>query len=105
MIDSLKLWTKLPPKADNIEGIIQDLKAGLVPNLPYFIIDNKEAKEKISKDILNIDMLSKKGYSTKGTNRGLGLHNARNILHKYNNVICNTRIEKNYFIQEIQILN
>ena len=55
MIDSSKLWTKLPPKADNIEGIRQDLKAGLVPNLPYFIIDNKEAKEKISKDILNID--------------------------------------------------
>ena len=41
MIDSSKLWTKLPPKADNIEGIRQDLKAGLVPNLPYFIIDNK----------------------------------------------------------------
>mgnify|MGYP006968330848 FL=1 len=51
MIDSSKLWTKLPPKADNIEGIRQDLKAGLVPNLPYFIIDNKEAKEKISKDL------------------------------------------------------
>ncbi|MBM7699770.1 sensor histidine kinase [Kurthia huakuii] len=78
-------------------------------NIAFLNLSQKEVliiiENKVSQDILNIDMLFKKGYSTKGTNRGLGLHNARNILYKYNNVICNTRIEKNYFIQEIQILN
>lgn len=55
MIDISSLWTKLRPKENNIEGIKQDLKAGLVPNLPYFIIDNKDAKAKITEDLLNID--------------------------------------------------
>ena len=49
------LWTKLSPKEDNIEGIRQDLKVGLVPNLPYFIIDNNDAKNKLLENISKID--------------------------------------------------
>lgn len=89
MIDSLKLWTKLPPKADNIEGIIQDLKAGLVPNLPYFIIDNKEAKEKISKDILNIDTQFSLAYII--ANYGNGKTNLLRYLEYFFNTVNSDR--------------
>lgn len=89
MIDSSKLWTKLPPKADNIEGIIQDLKAGLVPNLPYFIIDNKEAKEKISKDILNIDTQFSLAYII--ANYGNGKTNLLRYLEYFFNAVNSDR--------------
>lgn len=89
MIDSSKLWTKLPPKADNIEGIRQDLKAGLVPNLPYFIIDNKEAKEKISKDILNIDTQFSLAYII--ANYGNGKTNLLRYLEYFFNAVNSDR--------------
>lgn len=89
MIDSSNLWTKLPPKEDNIEGIRQDLKAGLVPNLPYFIIDNKEAKEKISKDILNIDTQFSLAYII--ANYGNGKTNLLRYLECFFNDIYSDR--------------
>lgn len=45
-MDITNLWEKLEPKQENIDGIKQDLRAGLVPNLPYFIIGNEDAKKK-----------------------------------------------------------
>lgn len=54
-MDITNLWEKLEPKQENIDGIKQDLRAGLVPNLPYFIIGNEDAKKKIGENISKID--------------------------------------------------
>lgn len=45
-MDISNLWEKLEPKPCNLEAIRLDLKAGLVPNLPYFVIGNEELKKK-----------------------------------------------------------
>lgn len=53
---------------------------------------------------VNLREIYKKGYSTKGYNRGIGLSNAQDIiLEKYDNILLNTTIEKNLFIQDIYI--
>ncbi|MCY6355311.1 sensor histidine kinase [Clostridium sp. ZS2-4] len=53
---------------------------------------------------ININDIYKKGYSSKGDNRGIGLYNVKEILNeKYPNVILNTYIEKSIFIQDLHI--
>lgn len=48
----------------------------------------------------------KKGFSTKGDGRGLGLYILKNIIDtKYDNVFINTSVENNMFIQELWIKN
>lgn len=47
--------------------------------------------------------LSKPDVSTKGKNRGLGLHNAHQILSKYKDVLLDTEIQSNIFIQRLYI--
>ena len=42
------------------------------------------------------------GFSTKGRNRGLGLNNVNEILHKYDNIILETEMEDNTFRQIIR---
>lgn len=89
MIDISSLWTKLRPKENNIEGIKQDLKAGLVPNLPYFIIDNKDAKAKITEDLLNIDTQFSLAYII--GNYGNGKTNLLRYLEYFFNDVYNDR--------------
>jgi len=50
-------------------------------------------------DKVNISDIWKNGYSTKGTNRGLGLSSYKKILSNYDNAFCETKIEDNQFIQ------
>ncbi|MGO5073606.1 sensor histidine kinase [Clostridium sporogenes] len=51
-----------------------------------------------------IHKIYKEGFSTKGKGRGLGLYTVKNIIDtKYENVLLNTSIEENMFIQEIWI--
>lgn len=45
------------------------------------------------------------GFSTKGTNRGLGLSNLKEILSNYKNIFFETSIENGEFIQNLQVLN
>ncbi|MCD3347792.1 GHKL domain-containing protein, partial [Clostridium botulinum D/C] len=54
---------------------------------------------------INITSIFKKGYSSKGNNRGIGLFNVRSILNeKYpDNTILNTYIKNNLFIQDLHI--
>lgn len=44
-----------------------------------------------------------RGFSTKGTGRGIGLANLKSILSNYYNTILDTSIEDNLFIQNIEI--
>ncbi|WP_286905707.1 sensor histidine kinase [Clostridium sp. UBA1652] len=56
-------------------------------------------------DIPPIYKINKKGYSTKGANRGIGLSNLRDILDKYKYVTLDTIIQDEEFIQKITIEN
>jgi two-component system sensor histidine kinase AgrC len=46
-----------------------------------------------------------RGFSTKGTGRGIGLANLKSILRNYYNTILDTSIEDNLFIQNIEIIS
>jgi two-component system sensor histidine kinase AgrC len=56
-------------------------------------------------DVPPIYKLNKKGFSTKGENRGVGLSNLKMILDKYQNVFLDTIIENNTFLQKVTIEN
>jgi Predicted signal transduction protein with a C-terminal ATPase domain len=45
------------------------------------------------------------GFSTKGSNRGCGLSNLKEILNNYQNISLETSLENGQFIQNIQVLN
>lgn len=47
--------------------------------------------------------LAKPNVSTKGTNRGLGLYNAHEIITKYNSVFLDTEIQDEQFVQRLRI--
>jgi len=49
----------------------------------------------------NINQLFKRGVSTKGKNRGLGLCNVKNILAQYPSVSLKTTVDQNMFFQEL----
>lgn len=51
----------------------------------------------------NIECLFQQGYSTKGTNRGIGLWEVRNLLKFHPNVSLNTYYHDNHFLQELEI--
>jgi two-component system, LytTR family, sensor histidine kinase AgrC len=52
---------------------------------------------------INIDEIYKKGYSTKGENRGLGLYILKSIVDKNNNITLNTFINEGMFIQDLYV--
>lgn len=49
--------------------------------------------------------LKKISVSTKGKNRGIGLHNASTIISEYPNIFHDTEIKDNVFIQHLEIFN
>jgi len=49
--------------------------------------------------------INKKGYSTKGENRGIGLSNLKDILDRYKYITLDTIIQDGEFIQKITIDN
>lgn len=52
---------------------------------------------------VHIYQMFKKGFSTKGENRGLGLSNLKNILNRYDNVFLETTLEDRTFKQILEI--
>ncbi|HYF83971.1 MAG TPA: GHKL domain-containing protein [Clostridia bacterium] len=52
---------------------------------------------------VDVDEIQKKGYSTKGNNRGFGLAITNQVLSKYANILHNTFIEEGIFKQELII--
>lgn len=52
---------------------------------------------------ISFSNMKKPSVSTKGSNRGWGLYNASTILSQYKNVLSDTEIKENLFIQRIYI--
>lgn len=52
---------------------------------------------------IDINKIWKQGYSTKGTDRGLGLASYRKILEGYENVLSAAAVQEGYFIQEFKV--
>ncbi|EKN62856.1 GHKL domain-containing protein [Schinkia azotoformans] len=104
-IDPIDLTRVIGIYLDNAIEASENIKNPCI-NMAFFqnteeniiIIENK-----CNPDNLHLDKLFNKSFSTKGEQRGLGLLNARSILNKYDHITMNTRIEKDWFIQEIQI--
>lgn len=55
------------------------------------------------KDQPNLLKIWKKGYSTKGDNRGMGLYSYQQIANQYTNVSCSTDCRNERFYQELRI--
>ncbi|MGL4451348.1 MAG: sensor histidine kinase [Sarcina sp.] len=65
-------------------------------NFISLIIRNSIENQKI-----NLQKIFKKGYSTKGENRGLGLYIVQSILTEENKISLDTQAENNIFTQKI----
>lgn len=52
---------------------------------------------------LKVHDVFRKGYSTKGKSRGLGLSILKEIINVNNHIALHTKIDTNYFIQELEI--
>ena len=63
-----------------------------------FIVENK-----IKEFSIHSDTIFKKGFSTKGENRGLGLSNVQNIISHYPNVSLRTISHDHSFRQELEL--
>ncbi|MGL5244298.1 MAG: sensor histidine kinase, partial [Sarcina sp.] len=96
-----------------IIGILLDnsIDAAIKCSSPYIKIAIINKKNSVLFVIINnhnetlpsIDKLFTEGFSTKGSNRGLGLSNLKETLNKYNNVLLDTSLEKNCFLQKLEI--
>lgn len=72
-------------------GIIEDSEE------IYVIVSNSYVEKP------EISQIYTEGYSTKGNNRGMGLNILKSIINNYSNVLSNTLIKDNVFMQEIII--
>ncbi len=54
---------------------------------------------------ISVSLMYKKGISSKGEDRGLGLYNVATILAKYDNTFTETSMENGLFIQKLQIFS
>ena len=60
---------------------------------------------KCEPDMPRLHTLFQQNFSTKGKNRGLGLSTLKEITDETPNVLLDTTIDANYFIQKVEILN
>ena len=67
-------------------------------NRQIFIVENT-----IKEFSIHSDTIFKKGFSTKGENRGLGLSNVQNIISHYPNVSLRTTSHDHSFRQELEL--
>ncbi|MFP5100656.1 quorum-sensing sensor histidine kinase AgrC [Staphylococcus equorum] len=65
-----------------------------------FIVMNK-----CDTDMPRVHTLFQENFSTKGKNRGLGLSTLKELTDTTSNVLLDTTIDNNYFIQKVEILN
>ncbi|SEM56036.1 two-component system, AgrA family, sensor histidine kinase AgrC [Butyrivibrio sp. ob235] len=104
-IDSIDITRILGIYLDNaIEAAVEtehpfiNIHSGKLDNGIVFIIANSYIDHGLS-----VSQMCKKGVSSKGNDRGIGLYNVSVILNKYDNIFTETSIEDGSFIQKIHI--
>lgn len=65
----------------------------------FFVIENSFEVQ------VDISRIYEEGFSTKQENRGYGLNNVMDIKKNYPNLMLNTSIEDNLFVQELELKN
>ena len=50
-----------------------------------------------------LHQLKQKGFTTKTGHQGIGLSNARKIIHSYDNVLLETTMQCGYFTQHLEL--
>lgn len=104
--------TKLYYKVCKITGILIDnaIEASTVSDDKLLLIDiYKEDNlvniyiENTFEGTVDIDSINKKGFSTKGKNRGLGLHIVSTILKENDNLSLEQRVVNNKFVSILKI--
>ena len=71
-------------------SVIKEEKAVVITLMNTFEVDE-----------VDINIIEKNGYSTKGENRGLGLYNVKEILKKYRSVLKSTSVQDGFFVQSL----
>lgn len=111
---SIRISIEVPDPIEKIEMSTINLS-----RIIGIILDNAiEASEKIEDDsvmfiVMNkcepnmpkVHTLFQENFSTKGKNRGLGLSTLKELTDSTTNVLLDTTIDNNYFIQKVEILN
>lgn len=104
--------TKLYYKVCKITGILIDnaIEASTMSDDKLLLVDIYKEKDLINIYIENtfegtvdIDLINKKGFSTKGKNRGLGLHIVSIILKENDNLSLEQRVVNNKFVSILKI--
>lgn len=104
--------TKLYYKVCKITGILIDnaIEASTVSDDKLLLVDIYKENNLINIYIENtfegnvdIDLINKKGFSTKGKNRGLGLHIVSTILRENDNLSLEQRVVNNKFVSILKI--
>lgn len=104
--------TKLYYKVCKITGILIDnaIEASTVSNDKLLLIDIYKERDIINiyientfEGTVNIDLINKKGFSTKGKNRGLGLYIVSTILRENDNLSLEQRVVNNKFVSILKI--
>ncbi len=104
MLETVRLMTILLDNA--LEGaekaVMPKVNVALscVDNITHIIIQN--TREEL---FLNLEKIWKRGYSTKGVDRGLGLTTLSEIISNLNNVEIETEIQKTTFTQILSVKN
>ncbi len=104
MLDTIRILNILCDNA--IEGAIKadepKVNIALSSNkgMTYVIIENTREEKYIDQN-----KIWEKGYSTKGSNRGIGLYTISNIMAKYEGIEIITMISNNTFTQKLKFKN
>lgn len=91
-----------------LDNAIEASEECVLPKIEIGFIKDKQSLiiiicNRYKGDIPSLDKLYKKGYSTKGANRGIGLTSLREIINKYESIYLDTLIENGEFTQTIII--
>lgn len=104
--------TKLYYKVCKITGILIDnaIEASTMSDDKLLLVDIYKEKgliniyiENTFEGTVDINLINKKGFSTKGKNRGLGLHIVSTILRENDNLSLEQRVVNNKFVSILKI--
>ena len=91
-----------------LDNALEECQTQEKPKIGFALYENNGQvvmifENSITDSNLSISELFKKGYSTKGENRGLGLNNLLKIVDENPQIILNTEIKSDKFIQIVHI--